>query len=172
MEYGKIIGDKNERSDNGVGSSVNDNFNRYVLYDATVTPFQHELFSDSNMQKIGDKVSELMACLGRPVILTKKTIGSALSNVFFNYRPQLGDMYTIFNIPAEKDRNDLQTINEQAIELIYNQLKTEYEIEENNKKLTVWTSLLGDFNEHGLRQYTTLRINNKNINKMRFNMNY
>ena len=172
MEYGNIIGDKNERSDNGVGSSLNDNFNRYVGYDATVTPFERELFSDSNIQKIADKVSELMACLGRPVILTKKAVGSAVSNIFYTYRPQLGDIYTIYNIPAAQPRDDLQTINEQAIELIYNQLKTQYEIEENNKKLTVWTTLLGDFNEHGLRQYSTLKINHKNINKMRFNMNY
>jgi hypothetical protein len=45
-------------------------------------------------------------------------------------------------------------------------------MDENNRKLTIWTSVLGDFNNHGLRQYTDLKIREKNINKVRFNMNY
>ena len=171
MEYGTVI-DKKQRYVNKVGCLKNDNNNRYALYDATESKFENVLFSDKNLQYIGDKVSEKMACLGRPVILTMKTISSAVSTVLNTYQPQLGDIFSIYQIPAENCRNDIWTINEQSIELIYKQLKTEFEIDENNKKLTVWTTILGDFNEHGLRQYSTLRLNHKPINKLRFNMNY
>jgi len=171
MEYGTVI-DKKQRYVNKVGGLKNDNHNRYVLYEATESTFENVLFSEKNLQYIGDKVSEKMACLGRPVILTMKTISSAVSTVLNTYQPQLGDIFSIYQIPAEKCRNDIWTINEQSIELIYKQLKTEFEIDENNKKLTVWTTILGDFNEHGLRQYSTLRLNHKPINKLRFNMNY
>lgn len=171
MEYGTVI-DGMERYADKVGCLDNDNYNRYVLYEATESKFEDILFSSENLQLIAKKVSELMACLGRPVTLTRKTVSSAVSTVLYTYQPQLGDMYTIFQIPAAQPRNDLKSINEQAVELIYSQLKNEYEIDENNKKLTIWTTVLGDFNEHGLRQYSSLRLNNKPINKLRFNMNY
>jgi hypothetical protein len=45
-------------------------------------------------------------------------------------------------------------------------------MDENNKKLTIWTTVLGDFNEHGLRSYAPIKIRENNINKVRFNMNY
>jgi hypothetical protein len=95
-----------------------------------------------------------------------------MSEVFNKNRPQLGNGYFMYNIPAAEPRNDYETMKKMVIEMIFNNIKTEYEMDENNRKLTIWTSVLGDFNKHGLRQYTDLKINEKNINKVRFNMNY
>lgn len=177
MEYGNLLAfnSNTQRANRQIGTEYNDNYNRYALYDSTITPLEKALYSAENIQYIQDRLYELLRCLrsdGRPIIITKRVIAAAMSSVEYSFRPQIGDIYTVYIIPAEKLRNDTKTLNEHVIELIYNQTKTEYEMEENNKKLTVWTTLLGDFNEHGLRQYSTLKINEKPINKFRFNMNY
>ena len=128
MEYGTVI-DKKQRYVNKVGGLKNDNHNRYVLYEATESTFETVLFSEKNLQSIGNKVSEKMACLGRPVVLTMKTISSAVSSVLNTYQPQLGDIFSIYHIPAKECRHDMLTVNEQATELIYKQLKTEFGLE-------------------------------------------
>jgi hypothetical protein len=164
-----------ERMDKSIGSQYNDNYNRYVLYNEEWTPPLRYLFSDENLKKIQAKLYTLLKCVrddGRPIIVTLPTIANVLSQVQDNSFPELGDIYTLLQIPGEKVRDDISRMNDITTEFIYQQLKTEYEIENNNKKLTVWTTLLGDFNEHGLRQYSQLRLNNKPINKVRFNMNY
>jgi len=171
MEYGVVI-DGMERYENKVGCLNNDKYTRHALHAVGDCSIENILFSKKNIKTIGDFLTEKMKCLGRNITFTERTIISAINSVLTYYRPQLGDMYFMYNIPAAEKRNDLKSINEQVIELIYSQLKLEYEIEENNKKLTIWTSLLGDFNEHGLRQYSTIKTNNKPINKLRFNMNY
>ena len=168
-------GQKKERANPYIGSQYDDNENRYVLYDSSKNWFTKYIFSDENLQAIQNTLYDLLKCLradGRPLIVRKETIAMVLSQIQDKFNPQLGDMYTIYNITAEKARNDILTLNQQTTEFIYNQLKTEYEMEVNNSKLTIWTTLLGDFNEHGLRSHAPIKVNNKPINKMRFNMNY
>ena len=45
-------------------------------------------------------------------------------------------------------------------------------MEENNRKLTIWTTVYGDFNQHGLQQHSKIKVRNKRPNPMEFNMNY
>ena len=178
MEYGVMICDqqqKKERANPYVGSQYDDNENRYVLYASTRNWFTDYLFSDKNLQCIQNALYELLKCLrndGRPIIVSKKTIAMVLSQIQVNFMPSIGDIYTLYNIPQEKARDDNSTLNKQTTEFIYNQLKTEYEIEVNNSKLTIWTTLLGDFNEHGLRSHSQIKLNAYPINKLLFNMNY
>ena len=164
-----------QRPDTGVNDLYNDNFNRFVAYDQNATPKLDYLFSDENLDAIGRKLYDLLKCIrkdGRPIILARKVIAQVLSQIQLNASRQVGDIYTLYNIPQKYVRNDISRFNEMTIEFLYNQIKTDYEMDQNNKKLTIWTTLLGDFNENGLRQYSTLKINNKPINKFRFNMNY
>jgi hypothetical protein len=60
----------------------------------------------------------------------------------------------------------------QTINLIVNDVKNNLETEENNKKLTIWTTVYGDFNEQGLRSHPPIKIRNKKPASMQFNMNY
>ena len=178
MEYGVMIcpgGQKTERANPYIGSQYDDNQNRFVLYDSSRNWFTELMFSDENLQSIQGVLYNLLKCLrndGRPIIVSKATIADVLSQIQVNFKPQIGDIYTVYNIVPEKARNDILTINQQTVEFIYNQLKTEYEMEVNNSKLTIWTTLLGDFNEHGLRSHSQIKVNEKPINKLRFNMNY
>lgn len=157
------------------GKIMNEDFYRYVGWKESEQEFDKLFFSMDTLNKISDRLKDLLKCLrkdGRPIVVSDKVISHMMSEVFRKNRPQLGDMYTMFIIPPETLRNDLETMSDMVVEMIFNTVKTEYEMEQNNKGLTIWTSVLGDFNKHGLRQYTSIKINEKNINKVRFNMNY
>ena len=173
MEHGSLI--CNGKVPCPEGFIENENFYRYVGWEVSVLGFDKEYFSEKNLRSISDRLNELLKCLRkdkRPVIVADKVIAHMMSEVFYKNRPQLGDMYTMLIIPPARLRNDLEQMNDMVVEMIYNQVKTEYEMDENNRGLTIWTSVLGDFNKHGLRQFSTIKTNEKNINKVRFNMNY
>jgi len=57
---------------------------------------------------------------------------------------------------------------------IYNlsNIKNQMEMEQANKKLTVWTTLLGDFNKEGLRAHAPIKLRRRHPQYMAFNMNY
>lgn len=168
MEYAYAIENKD-------GKVMNENFYRYIGWQESEQGFDKVFFSMKNVRVISDRLKDLLKCLRkdkRPIVVSDRVISHIMSEVFSKNRPQLGDMYTMLNIPAAEPRDDLNTMNDMVVEIIFNQIKTEYEMEENNRGLTVWTTVLGDFNKHGLRQYTDMKLNEKNINKVRFNMNY
>jgi len=56
--------------------------------------------------------------------------------------------------------------------IIISQIKNQTEMEEQNKKLTVWSTLLGDFNKEGLRSHPPIKIRRNHPQYMAFNMNY
>ena len=102
-----------------------------------------------------------------------ETIASVISNIFQNVnRTQIGDIYTVFTIPQETPRNDVHTINEQTVQAIVSMLRNQFEIEENNKKLTVWNTMYGDFNKEGLRSHPPIKLRNRHPQYMAFNMKY
>ena len=153
----------------------NDNYLRYVGWGVSEQPFDKRFFSKETIESVKDQTTKLLKCVrsdGRPIIVSDRVISHVMSQIYDKYRPQLGDMYTMLTIPADHPRDDMKLLTDLVVETIYRNIVTETQMEENNKRLTVWTSVLGDFNEHGLRQYSTIRINKDNINKVRFNMNY
>ena len=153
----------------------NDNYYRYVGWKVSEQDFDQKFFSQQTIEDIKKKTSALLKCLrsdGRPIVVSDRVISHVMSQIYDKYRPQLGDMYTMLNIPAAEPRNDLKLLTDLVVETIFKTISVETQMEENNKRLTVWTSVLGDFNEHGLRQYTTIKTVKDNINKVRFNMNY
>ena len=153
----------------------NDNYIRYVGWSVSEQPFDRKFFSKDTIENIKTKTSNLLRCLrsdGRPIVVSDRVIAHVMSQIYEKYRPQLGDMYTMLTIQAAEPRDDLKLLTDLVVETIYKNIVEETQMEENNKRLTVWTSVLGDFNEHGLRQYTTIKTVKDNINKVRFNMNY
>ena len=170
MEYASLIQDNTDDP-----KMYNDNYIRYVGWSVSEQDFDKEFFSRATIEYISDKLYDLLKCLRkdkRPIKVSERVITSVMDDMYGTYRPQLGNMYTMLTIPPAEPRDDMQTLRDMVVEVVFNTIKTEYEIEENNRGLTVWTTVLGDFNKHGLRQYSTIKINEKNINKVRFNMNY
>jgi hypothetical protein len=153
----------------------NDNYKRYVGWESTDCDCTAQLFSDENIKKIKEVLYEKLKCVrsdGRPIIVSDRVITHVMSQIYENFKPQLGDIYTIFTISAAEPRDDVKRLTDLVIETIFSNITSEIQMEESNKKLTIWTTVLGDFNEHGLRQHPIIKTNARNINKMRFNMNY
>lgn len=157
------------------GDIADQNYYRYVGWKMSESTFDRQFFSKITVNYISRKVSELLRCLredGRPVKVSDNVIANVMSSAYNTYRPQLGNGYFMYTQPQDEPRDDMKTLTDIVIQIIYDYVKNEYEMAENNKKLTIWTTLYGDFNEHGLRQHPILRVNDKPINRLRFNMNY
>ena len=108
-----------------------------------------------------------------PIVVPKRTIAGILSNVQANYQPPVGDIMTRYIIPSSVGPDDyVQNIINQTIEIITNSVRTEMEMAQNNEKLTIWTTVYGDFNEHKLRQHPPIKVLNKRPNPFQFHMNY
>jgi len=111
--------------------------------------------------------------LGRKIIISPEQIASMVSSVYrFGTRPNIGDIHSRYIIPPSQSRCDIRSIINQTLNIIITQIRDQVEMETNNKKLTIWTTLLGDFNSHGLRSHAPLKIKHKHPQYMAFNMNY
>ena len=134
------------------------------------------LFKPETIRQISNKLTYLLRGVdpdGKKIIVTDDVIYNTLSGVFANYRPVVGDIYSRFQIMNnELERNDVQDMINQTIQIIYVYLRNEIAMEENNKKLTIWTTIYGDFNKHGLRQTPPIKVRRRRPDPMLFNMNY
>jgi hypothetical protein len=150
--------------------------NQYVGWEQQVSwnSFLSKLFSKQTVKVIQEKTSEYLRGLddqGRKIVPTEKVVENALYGVFNNYRPNTGDIYGKYTV-MDNSRDDYSYIIDQTISLLVRGIRTDIEMQNNNSKLTIWTTLLGDFNEHGLRQYAPIKVRNKRPDPMLFHMRY
>ena len=152
----------------------NYDFNRYVGYAGQEDIDKY--FDPMTVSLISKKITQLLQGVdpkNRPIIVPDQMILNVLDSVNLNFRPPTGDIYARYNIPTgENCPSYIQQMIDQAIEIIYADVKNNLEMEENNKKLTIWTTVLGDFNEHQLRSHSIIKVQEKRPNPMQFNMNY
>ena len=138
-------------------------------------PIVQRLFSKHTIQLIQQKTSEYLVGLdpkGRKVVPSERVVETALYGVFRSHRPETGDMYGKFLVNNMSQRNDFAYIIDKTISFLVRGIRNELEMEQNNEKLTIWTTLLGDFNEHGLRQYAPIKLKEKRPDNFQFHMRY
>jgi len=136
--------------------------------------FTQSLFSPKNLECISKKITELLKGVddtGKDIVVSNSVISNALSSIYNSYYAQYGDMYSRYIVPYEFD-GDFTTIINRTISLIVSSVKTEILVEQQNKKLTKWVNVYGDFNNHGLRAHAPIKLNQRRNNKLLFNMNY
>lgn len=152
-----------------------DNYKRFVGWNQNNECIR-VYFSVNTVETISHKVTELLQGVdpnNRPIIVPSKTICHVMSAVYDSFRPETGDIYARYNIPMGKGpQNYVQNMIDQVIEIIVSDVKNNLGMEAYNKTLTKWTTLLGDFNKHGLRQHAPIKVLNKHPAAMQFNMNY
>jgi len=152
----------------------NDDYLRYSGYQ-DINPCIQELFDQKTITKISRKVTQLLLGVhpeNLPIIVPDHIIGSVVSNIYTNFKPSTGDIYAMYNIPGKDNQSIVGSVVDQAIETIVSDVRNNMETAQNNAKLTIWTTVYGDFNEHGLRQHPPIKIQNRRSNPMEFNMNY
>lgn len=161
---------------NVTGTVCDKNFLRYVGYETSGNYALTKLYDPRTIKMISEKISDLLTGVdphNRRLVVPNDVICDALSGCYDSYRPKTGDIYSRYIIPnGFGPTDDVQEIINQAIELITMQVRTELAIIQNNEKLTVWTTVLGDFNEHGLRQHAPIKVLHKRPDPMQFNMKY
>lgn len=165
MEYGTTIG----------GQICDNNYMKHVGYSEDNDCIK-TYFSQETIELISNKVTELTMGVNpenRPIIVPVKSICAVMSNIQENYRPETGDIYGRYNIPKAGVLNMVQRMIDLTIEVIVNDIKVNLGMEEWNKSLSVWTTVYGDFNAHGLRQHAPITsIRKKKPQSMFFFENY
>jgi hypothetical protein len=148
---------------------------RYVGWAATS---QHDqgiknYFSASTIKYISKKVTENLRGLDkRPIIVPPDKISHVMSQVYLTRTPKTGDIYTRYIIPDNTPTNILQEMIERCIQIITEAIEVEITMLRNNEKLSIWSTVYGDFNPQQLRQHAPIKILNKHPQYMAFNMNY
>lgn len=152
----------------------NSNFMKYVGWEDDECTKKY--FNKKTIELISRKVTELTLGVdpkNRRIKVPEKTICSVMSAIYTSFRPPTGDIYSRYIIPSGMSpENYIQKMVNQVIQRIVAEITTTLGMEEHNRSLTIWTTLLGDFNEKGLRSHAPIKVLNKRPNPMQFNMNY
>lgn len=158
-----------------MSSCFNDNFTKHVGYNYNGYKGVIDFFNKKTTTLISKKVTQLLVGVdefNRRIIVPDHIIENVMSDVYDSFRPQTGSIYSRYTVSSEYTPNEYQTLVNQVIEIIVSDVKNNIEIEQNNKKLSAWTTVLGDFNDHGLRSHDVIKTNNKHPQRGLFNMNY
>lgn len=135
-----------------------------------------QLFTKKTVSVIRNKVSQYLDGVdpkGRKIIPSDHVILTALYGVYENHIPATGDIYGKFLVVDPTQRDDYSYIVDKTISLLVRGISTEVGMIEQNEKLNIWSAtVLGDFNELGLRQYPPIKIKNKRPDPYLFNMKY
>lgn len=134
------------------------------------------LFSEANLVALRDQIATALAGVdpqGRTIHVSLENIAGMLSNVYRNStRAKIGDIHSRYIVPQDQGRCDLREINNITVNIIVRTIRDQYDTIENNKKLSIWTTVLGDFNKEGLRSHAPIKIRRRHPQYMAFNMNY
>jgi hypothetical protein len=156
--------------------NVDNGYTKFIGWDNTVSAdvnFQF-LWSPERLKVYQTKITQLLEGVspdGRPIIVPLKTIGNVLYQCYESHRPQVGDIYSRFT-QSENTRDDVRDIVDRTINIIVSQIKNEYEVIDNNSKLSIWNTVYGDFNKHGLRQHPQIKVRKRRPSTMQFHMRY
>lgn len=135
-----------------------------------------DYFSRYTVHTISNQITNLLMGVhpeNRPIIVPDQTIYNVMDSVYNTYRPPTGDIYGRYNIPSGTTTESyVQDMIDQVIEIIVADVRNNYEIAENNAKLSAWTTVMGSFNDHGLRAHPEIKVRLKAPQRMMFNMNY
>jgi len=149
---------------------------KHVGYESKKSDCIEKYFSKNTIRIISYKVSELLQGVDpkdRKIIVPDETICSVMNDIYDSYRPPTGDIYSRYTIPSgETSESYVQNMIDQVIEVITSDVRNNIGMEECNKKLNIWDTLYGDFNDKGLRQHAPIKVLNKRPSSFQFNMNY
>lgn len=158
MEYGEPISQENSMRHTGWNS--NECLDKY--------------YSTRTLEYIQVQVSEKLKGVdrrNRKIVVPKKTISHVMSSIHRNYKHRVGDIYSrhiISNDPIDMIKEMINRV----IDFIVNDVKTHEGQMQNSMKLNKWTTILGDFNENGLRSHPPIKLRRNGPRKMMFFENY
>ena len=131
-------------------------------------------FSDDTISFVQQKVDALLRCdFPQGVVVPCQRIRDVINAVYQSYRPAIGDIFTRYNIPGDyTSYNMVNTLINQTVSIIVNDIKNNLGTEANNASLDRWNSVLGEANPLGLRSHGPIKIRKRKGKTLLFNMNY
>ena len=151
------------------------NHNRYVGWKETSRGHEayETYFSAENMNFISAQITGTLKTFGYDnIIVSPNVIGGAMSSIKSAQNPKIGDIHTRYIIPQEETKDDVESMTEQVINVIVNQILGEKQQEYCNSKLSIWNTVLGDFNADGLRSHGIIKTKQNDYIKGIFMENY
>ena len=151
-------------------SYLDDGYMQHVGWAQTVSnrPNYDFLWNDERLIMLQQKITQLLEGVsecGAPIVVPLSTIGHVISQVYQSHRPEVGSIYSRYiQTEPESERNDVRDIEDRTINIITSQIRNEFGIIQNNKRLTIWSTVLGDFNKEGLRGHSGIKIRKKRPN--------
>uniref|UniRef100_A0A6C0E2U9 Uncharacterized protein n=1 Tax=viral metagenome TaxID=1070528 RepID=A0A6C0E2U9_9ZZZZ len=140
-----------------IGSNIDDN------------PIVQQFFSKNTVDYISKKITSMTKNVderGRQIILPDDKILHLMNTVYLSYNPRQG--FDQFWTPNEY----LQSLIGQTITQAVFDIKNVLGYEQCVAKYTVWDTILGDYNNRGMRSYAPIKLKEKRPNSMEFNMHY
>lgn len=170
-----------ETMTNEIKTKVENTLNFNKIYMKDIKSQIQFLLMTSTIQHIKTKVQEDIN--NDEISIKDEYIESMLKHEINNYRSRYGSDREVKKMPDEvKDvyitllsklnTRDIFNIISDTISKISSNIKIEQNMITNNSKLDKWNTVLGNNNDQGLRQYTSIKLNNKRPQGMLFNMNY
>ena len=178
MEYASCF--DNDVSDLLKGSTFKEyddriDLSQYVGWN-TITdwaPLPRQVFTKRTLQIIREKVYEyLLKSMNKKIVPSERVTTIALYGVYENHIPRTGDIYGKFLVVDETQRDDYGYIVDKTISMLIDGIRNDIEMTEANSKLSIWNTVLGDFNENGLRQFPPIKLRNRGPDRMLFHMKY
>jgi hypothetical protein len=133
------------------------------------------LFTCENIALIQKKTTELLRGVlpdGRSLVVTQRVIVAAMDSVIQGYTPQVAAIYSRYTINDEPIVYYARDIIDRTINFIVQSLRNEYDVIKANFDLSIWDTVLGDFNRKGLMPHDKIKIRKNRPDPMQFNMNY
>ena len=176
MEYGKLLETlKNTVIDTNLEYSTLIDPSQYIGW-STITEWNglpRQVFTKYTLKVIQEKVYEyLLKAMKKKIIPSERIVIIALYGVYENHIPRTGDIYGKYLVVDQTQRDDYGYIVDKTISLLIDGIKNDIEMTDANSKLSIWNSVLGDFNENGLRQFPPIKLRNKGPDRMLFHMKY
>jgi hypothetical protein len=129
-------------------------------------------FSQENIDRLSAQITEHLKTTGQTIKVSDRVIGGVMSDVSRSFNPRTGDIFSRYIIPTEEGRDDLKNMNDQVITVIVNTVREEIEQQRCNERLSIWTTVLGDFNPEGMRAHSKIKTRERDYMKGEFMMNY
>lgn len=104
---------------------------------------------------------------GKDILIPNNRIVEVMNTAYLSYNPPTG-----FDVPIFNQKSYTDFLIKEVIERIVFDVSNTLAIEQNNNKRTVWTTVLGDFNQHQLRAHAPIKLKNNRPNSFQFNMKY
>lgn len=129
------------------------------------------LFSIETLLLISRAVTESLRDLHEAgIIVPLDKISNILNALYEAYRPPSGDPMTMYNTVSNEEANAVNALINQTINVIVGQVRSQLIMEQNNSRLTKWSTVLGTHNEHGLRSHSALKLRNRRPQPLMLNM--